>query len=142
MVAHGQYSAHPDGAHPEGSAGGSGAHADNGPRAAPVGIQPAGVVLPRGWRIEDSPEGTAEPPDGFSWSWNLDQKAIDGPEPAMGPQARIPESRTPRHRAEQAVAPAAEEESWPMPYDEPVAGRPGSETVLPEVDTDVLHGGR
>ena len=29
-----------------------------------------------------------------------------------------------------------------MPYDQPAAGRPRSETVLPEVDTDTLHGGR
>jgi chromosome partitioning protein len=83
-------------------------------------MESTGELLPRGWRLDESRE-LPEPPDGFSWSWQRD----------------------PRSEAERAVVAATEEESWPMPYDQPAAGTPGGgEAVYPEVDTDRLHGGR
>jgi len=108
MVAHGQYSAHSEG------------DPDYGESSAESRAESTGEPLPRGWRLDETRDLPA-PPDGFSWSWQLDPLAAD---------------------AEQAVVPATEEESWPMPYDQPAAGLPDGETVHPEVDTDLLHGGR
>jgi chromosome partitioning protein len=110
MVAHGQYSAYTGGDPESGASPPETGHAES-----------TGEPLPRGWRLDESRE-LPSPPDGFSWSWRLDQRAAD---------------------AERAVVSATEEESWPMPYDQPpTAGRPNVESVHPEVDTDLLHGGR
>jgi chromosome partitioning protein len=108
MVAHGQYSAHSED------------EPEYGESSAESPVESTGELLPRGWRLDESRDLPA-PPDGFSWSWQLDPQAAD---------------------AERAVVPATEEESWPMPYDQPAAGLPDGETVHPEVDTDLLHGGR
>jgi len=109
MVAHGQYSAYSEGEPPYGDS----------PAENPA--ESTGELLPRGWRLDESRD-LPSPPDGFSWSWQLDH--ADG-------------------EAERAVVSATEEESWPMPYDQPpAAGLPHGETVNPEVDTDLLHGGR
>ncbi len=110
MVAHGQYSAYTGDDPERGESPPQTGHAES-----------TGELLPRGWRLDESRE-LPSPPDGFSWSWQLDQRAVD---------------------AERAVVSATEEESWPMPYDQPpTAGRPNIESVHPEVDTDRLHGGR
>jgi chromosome partitioning protein len=110
MVAHGQYSAY-SGGDPE---------RGNSPAESPA--ESTGELLPRGWRLDESRD-LPSPPDGFSWSWQLDARAAD---------------------AERAVVAATEEESWPMPYDQPAAGGlPNVEAVHhSEVDTDLLHGGR
>ncbi|HEV2346573.1 MAG TPA: AAA family ATPase [Actinocrinis sp.] len=110
MVAHGQYSAYAEGDPDHEDSPSQTGHAE-----------PAGEPLPRGWRLDESRE-LPSPPDGFSWSWQLDPRAAD---------------------AERAVVSATEKESWPMPYDQPpTAGRSNTESVHPEVDTDRLHGGR
>ena len=110
MVAHGQYSAFPQD------------DPDRGESPSDVGrADPTGEPLPRGWRLDESRD-LPTPPDGFSWSWQLDSGATD---------------------AERAVVSATEEESWPMPYDQPPAANPHEIIeVHPEVDTDLLHGGR
>src|ERR1700736_2883365 len=108
MVAHGQYSAHSED------------DPEYGESSAESPVESTGELLPRGWRLDESRDLPA-PPDGFSWSWQLDPRAAE---------------------AERAVVPATEEESWPMPYDQAAAGLPDGETVHPEVDTDLLHGGR
>lgn len=84
----------------------------------------SGVPLPRGWRLQESLEAESVPPDGFSWTWHSD---------APGSQPR---------EAERAVAPATEEESWPMPYDQPIGSGAYLQQAPTEVDTDTLHGGR
>jgi chromosome partitioning protein len=62
------------------------------------------------------------PPDGFSWTWHRD---------APGSESR---------EAERAVVVTTEEESWPMPYDQPIGS--GLQPVPADIDTDTLHGGR
>ena len=84
----------------------------------------SGVPLPRGWRLQESLEAESVPPDGFSWTWHPD---------APGSQPR---------EAERAVAPATEEESLPMPYDQPIGSGAYLQQAPTEVDTDTLHGGR
>src|SRR6185312_4689937 len=84
----------------------------------------SGVPLPRGWRLQESLEAESVPPDGFSWTWHQD---------APGSQPR---------EAERAVASATEEESWPMPYDQPIGSGGYRQQAPTEVDTDTLHGGR
>jgi chromosome partitioning protein len=114
MVAHGQYSAYPEG------------DPDHSESSAESRAESTGELLPRGWRLDESRDPPS-PPDGFSWSWQLDPRAAD---------------------VQRAVVPATEEESWPMPYDQPPAtGLPDGEAVYPEeaypeADTDLLHGGR
>nr|WP_324853902.1 ParA family protein [Actinocrinis sp.] len=109
MVAHGQYSAF------------SQDDPDHGESPSDIGrAASTGEPLPRGWRLDESRDLPA-PPDGFSWSWQLDPRAAD---------------------AEQAVVSATEEESWPMPYDQPPAASAREIEVHPEMDTDLLHGGR
>ena len=133
MVAHGQYSAQPDN-DPE----------DAEPASWSGRAQSAGEALPRGWRVDEAKELPAVPPEGFSWSWSLDpQVGIDADPMPMDPHTRSTTTKPAKHRAERAVAPATEEESWRMSYDQPQgAGAPRNEAVLPEVDTDLLHGGR
>jgi chromosome partitioning protein len=63
------------------------------------------------------------PPAGFSWTWHRD----------------APDSEW--REAERAVVSATEEESWPMPYDQPI-GSGALQPVPAAVDTDTLHGGR
>jgi chromosome partitioning protein len=109
MVAHGQYSAFPEGEPDRGESPSDPARAES-----------AGEPLPRGWRLDES-QDLPTPPDGFSWSWRHDPRAAD---------------------AERAVVSSTEEESWPMPYDEPPAASARNIEVHPEVDTDLLHGGR
>ncbi len=114
MVAHGQYSAYAEGDPENGGSSARSGHAES-----------TGELLPRGWRLDESREPPS-PPDGFSWSWQHDPRAAD---------AEVD--------AERAVVPATEEESWPMPYDQPPnAGVPDMESVHAVVDTDLLHGGR
>ena len=110
MVAHGQYSAF------------SQDDPDHGESPSDLGrADSTGEPLPRGWRLDESRD-LPTPPDGFSWSWQLDPRAAD---------------------AERAVVSATEEESWPMPYDQPPAANAREIIeVHPEVDTDLLHGGR
>ncbi|HEU5428698.1 MAG TPA: ParA family protein [Actinocrinis sp.] len=110
MVAHGQYSAF------------SQDDPDHGESPSDIGrADSTGEPLSRGWRLDESRD-LPTPPDGFSWSWQLDPRAAD---------------------AERAVVSATEEESWPMPYDQPPAANTREIIeVHPEVDTDLLHGGR
>src|SRR5947209_13385675 len=109
MVAHGQHSAFSQDDPDHGESPSDTGRADS-----------TGEPLPRGWRLDESRD-LPTPPDGFSWSWQLDSGATD---------------------AERAVVSATEEESWPMPYDQPPAASPREIEVHPEVDTDLLHGGR
>jgi chromosome partitioning protein len=95
-------------------------------RAHPEGDQrgkqsTSGVPLPRGWRLEESLEAESMPPAGFSWTWH-----------APGSESR---------ETERAVVTTTEEESWPMPYDQPI-GSGALQPVPAAVDTDTLHGGR
>ncbi|HEY3872360.1 MAG TPA: ParA family protein [Actinocrinis sp.] len=115
-----------------------------------------GEILPRGWRLDESREAQSEPPDGFSWTWHREQQeaaaaaagstahsaAFTAAPRKESVEPEIPRDFQARHRSERVVASAAEEESWPMPYDQPAGGLPPMETVRPEVDTDMLHGGR
>jgi chromosome partitioning protein len=131
MVAHGQYSAYPGG-----DPGRDESVSDE------SSVETTGELLPRGWRLDESRDLPSEPPDGFSWSWQHDPRVIDTDRTPLG-TTPPPAAVTPaRHRADRAVVPATEEESWPMPYDQPAAGTPGMETVYPDADTDLLHGGR
>jgi chromosome partitioning protein len=97
-----------------------GGHSNSGQRG---NQSTSGVPLPRGWRLEESLEAESVPPDGFSWTWHRD---------APGSESR---------EAERAVVSATEEESWPMPYDQPI-GSGALQPVPAAVDTDTLHGGR
>src|SRR5579859_4894459 len=81
----------------------------------------SGVPMPRGWRLEESLEAESMPPAGFSWTWH-----------APGSESR---------GTERAVVTTTEEESWPMPYDQPI-GSGALQPVPAAVDTDTLHGGR
>ena len=103
-----------EGHHPDGG------HSHSGQRG---NQSTSGVPLPRGWRLEESLEAESVPPDGFSWTWHRD---------APGSESR---------EAERAVVSATEEESWPMPYDQPI-GSGALQPVPADVDTDTLHGGR
>jgi chromosome partitioning protein len=131
MVAHGQYSAYPGG-----DPGREESASDE------SSVETTGELLPRGWRLDESRDLPSGPPDGFSWSWQHDPRVTDADRTPLGttpPPAAVPPAR---HRAERAVVPATEEESWPMPYDQPAAGTPGMETAYADADTDLLHGGR
>ena len=81
MVAHGQYSAFSQDDPEHGESPSDPGRADS-----------TGEPLPRGWRLDESRD-LPTPPDGFSWSWQLDPRAAD---------------------AEPAVASGTEEESGPM----------------------------